>query len=80
MKDIEPGKRKFTSDLINITADNNINKIRSKGVRVNSIDSINEFIYINKIKDNIYKIKINIRNINTNVRNNRIYKLGIIIK
>ena len=79
-KDIEPGERKFTSDLINITANNIINKIYSKGIRVNSINSTNEFIYIGKVRDSTYEIKINIKNINTNINNNRIYKLKVIIK
>ena len=73
-------KKKFTSDLINIIADNIINKIRNKNVRVNRIDSKSEFIYINKIRDSTYEIRINISDINTNVKNNKIYKLRIITK
>ena len=74
------GKKKFISDLINIITNNIINKICSKGVKVNRINSKSELIYISKIGNNIYEIRINISNINTNVKNNRIYKLGIIIK
>ena len=61
-------------------ADNIINRIRNKGIKINNVDNTSEFIYINKIGDSTYKIKINIKNINTNIKNNRIYKLGIIIK
>ena len=61
-------------------ADNIINRIRNKGLKINNVDNTSEFIYINKIGDSTYKIKINIKNINTNIKNNRIYKLGIIIK
>ena len=74
------GKKKFTSDLINITADNITNRIRGKSVKINRINSKSEFIYINKVGDNIYEIKININNINTNTKKSRIYKSGIIIK
>ena len=74
------GKRKFTSDLISIAANNIINRIYGKGVRVSRIDSKNEFIYINKIGDSAYEIGIDISDINTNVKNSRIYKSGVIIK
>ena len=80
IKDVEPNKKKFTSDLINIVINNIINKICSKSVKVNRIDSKSEFIYINKIKDSTYEIKININNINTNIRNSRIYESGAIMK
>ena len=74
------GERKFTSNLINIAADNITNRIYNKGIKVNNINSTNELIYINKVGDSTYKIKINIKNINTNIKNNKIYKLKIIIK
>ena len=61
-------------------ANNIINRICNKGVKINNIDNTSEFIYINKIKNNTYKIKINIKNINTGVKNSKIYKLRIIIK
>ena len=74
------GKKKFTSDLINIIADNIINRIRNKNIRIGRIDNKNKFIYISKIGDSTYEIKINVNNINTNVKNNKIYESGIIIK
>ena len=80
MKDVKLGKRKFTSDLINIIANNIINRIRGKGVRVNRINSKSEFIRINKVGDSTYEIGIDVNNINTSVRNSKIYKLGVIIR
>ena len=61
-------------------ANNIINRVCNKGVKINNINNTNEFIYINKVGDNTYEIKINVRNINTNVKNNKIYKLKIITK
>ena len=61
-------------------ADNIINRICGKGIKVNRIDSKSEFIYINKIGDSTYEIRINVSNINISVKNSRTYKLRIIIK
>ena len=74
------GKKKFTSNLINITADNIINRIRNKGIKINRIDNKSEFIYVSKVGDSTYEIKINVNNINTSVKNSKIYELGIIMK
>ena len=79
-KNIKLNERKFTSDLINITANNIINRIYNKGVKINNVDSTNEFIYINKVGNSTYEIRINVKNINTNVKNNKIYKLKAIMK
>ena len=77
---MEPGEKKFTSDLINITADNITNKIRNKGVRISNVDSTNELACVGKVGDGAYEVRIDIRNINTSVKNNKIYELGVIIK
>ena len=61
-------------------ADNIINKVRGKGIKVNRINNKSKFIYINKIKDNTYKIRINVNSINMNIKNSKIYESKIIIK
>ena len=61
-------------------ADNIINKVRGKGIKINRINNKSKFIYINKIKDNTYKIRINVNSINMNIKNSKIYESKIIIK